>query len=130
MNLRANPVDSERHEPHPDVRVEPLDRLHEADVALLDQVADLQTIAGIAAGDVHHEPKVRKNQAPRGVQVVGLPKPGRELEFLGRTQHRNGAGCMDVLIEAADRGTEHEARVPRRQNSGCHRPITSRANRY
>ena len=58
MDLRTNPMDGERHEPHADVRVEPLHGLHEADVAFLDQVADLQAVAGIAASDVDDKPKV------------------------------------------------------------------------
>ena len=40
------------------VRVEPLDRLHHADIALADQFADRQAVAAIAHGDFRHEPQM------------------------------------------------------------------------
>src|SRR3990172_566608 len=38
VNLRLDPVDRERHQAHAAVRIKALDRLHEADIAFLDQI--------------------------------------------------------------------------------------------
>jgi len=70
VDLGADPVHGERHQPHADRRVEALDRLHEADVAFLHEVAEGQPIAVVAAGDVHDEPQVREQRAGGRVQVV------------------------------------------------------------
>src|SRR5882724_4334589 len=71
VNLGANPVDRERHQPYVEGGIEALDRLHEADVALLDEVTDRQSVAAVAARNVHHEPQVRQHQLPRGGEVAG-----------------------------------------------------------
>ena len=58
VNLGPNPVDREGNQAHPHFRVETLDRLHEADVAFLDEVRLRQAVAVVAAGDAHHETQV------------------------------------------------------------------------
>ena len=70
VDLGADPVHGERHQPHADRRVEALDRLHQADVAFLDQVAHRQAVADVAARDVHHEAQVRQHELPRRVEVA------------------------------------------------------------
>jgi len=56
------------HQPHADGRVEALHRLHQADVAFLDQVGLRQAVALVATGDMHHEAQVRQHQLPGGVE--------------------------------------------------------------
>ena len=59
----------ERHQTHPDIRVEALDRFHQADIAFLHEIAHWQSVAQIAAGNMHDKPQVREHQLPRGIQI-------------------------------------------------------------
>ncbi len=85
MNLGADPMHREGHQPHAHRGVEALHRLHQADIALLDEIAHGQPVAQVAARDVHDEPQVRQHQLPRGVQIALDAKAGgqRHLVFLG-----------------------------------------------
>src|SRR3546814_8483841 len=53
VHLGADPMHREADQAHADFGVEALDRLHQADVAFLDQVAQRQAVAVVAASDVH-----------------------------------------------------------------------------
>ena len=106
MDLGADPVHGERHQPHADLRVEALDGLHQADVAFLHEVAHRQAVAAIAARDVHDEAQVRQHQLARRVEVVVAAQPARERLFFLAGQHRNAAHGVDVRVEAADRAGE------------------------
>src|SRR5690606_3929003 len=66
VDLGADPMDRERNEPYDDVRVEPPDGLHEADVALLNEVGELEPVARIAACDVDDEAQMRQDELFRG----------------------------------------------------------------
>jgi hypothetical protein len=58
VHLGLDPVDRERDEAHAALRVEALDRLHQADVAFLDQVGVREPVAEVAARDRHHHAQV------------------------------------------------------------------------
>jgi len=49
MDLGLDPLDGEGHQTHAVLRVETLHRLHQADVAFLDQIRVWQAIPEIAA---------------------------------------------------------------------------------
>ena len=102
MNLRADPVDGERHQPHADVRIETLDGLHEAHIAFLHQIAHGQPIAQVPAGDVHDEPQVRQHQLTCGVQVGRAAKPGCESDLIVLRQNRDLRYAIDIGIQAPD----------------------------
>ena len=70
VHFGLDPVHRERHQAHPFFRIEALDCLHQADIALLYQVGFGQAVTGIAAGDMHHKTQVGHNQLPRRRQVV------------------------------------------------------------
>jgi hypothetical protein len=72
VDFGPDPVHGERHEPDTDVWVEAFHGLHQADVAFLDKVTELQAVTGIAASHVNHETQVGKNQVPGCIEVVGL----------------------------------------------------------
>ncbi len=82
MNLGLDPVHREGNQAHTHFRVEALDRLHQADVAFLDQVGLGQTIAGIAAGDVDDESQVGKNHLASGFEVLMVEQALGQIAFL------------------------------------------------
>ena len=77
--------------------------LHEADVAFLDEVAERQTVAEVAAGDVHDEAQVRQHQVARGVEIAAVAQlPGEPLLVSGVSTGMPTHG-LHVGIDAADR---------------------------
>ena len=112
VHLGADPVHRERHQAHALVGVETLDRLHQADVAFLDQVADLQAVAVVAARDVHDEAQVR--DAPARVRRRGLPRRGSGARAPARPR-RSAPGC------GAPRRCRRPASRARSGSAGCWR---------
>jgi hypothetical protein len=70
VDLGLDPVHGERHQTHAARRVEALDRLHQADIAFLDQVGVRQAVAEVAAGDGNHQAKVRENKLTRRLHIA------------------------------------------------------------
>ena len=69
------------------VRLELFDRLHQADVALGDHLADGQAIAAVAHGDLGHQTQMRGHHLVRGFGIaMFLPTLG-EHELLVLAQH-------------------------------------------
>ena len=58
LDRLLDPVAGVGAEPCADGRVEPFDRPQQAEVAFLDQVLQAEPLAGVAAGDVDHQPQV------------------------------------------------------------------------
>src|SRR3546814_1291864 len=81
VHLGADPVHREADQAHADFGVEALDRLHQADVAFLDQVAERQAVAVVAARDVHDEAQVRMHQLARSEEHTS------ELQSLMRNSY-------------------------------------------
>ncbi len=69
-------------------RVEALDGAQQAEVAFLDQVLQAEALAGVAAGDVHHQAQVGAHHAVAGLAVAVLDAVGQLLLFLGIEQRR------------------------------------------
>ncbi len=65
MDLGLDPVHGEGHQAHADLRIEALHRLHQADVAFLNQVALRQAITAVRACHVHYKAQVAQNELPR-----------------------------------------------------------------
>ena len=82
VDLGLDPVDRERDEAHAARRVEALDRLHQADVALLDQVGVRQAVAEVAARDRDDQTQVRQHQLARGIKIVVLAQADGERALL------------------------------------------------
>ncbi len=115
MHLGLDPVHGEGDEAHAHARVEALHGLHEADVAFLDQVAQGQAIAHVAAGHVHHETQVMQHQLAGRLQVLLVVEAQGELALLLGAQHRDGMHRLDIGIQAADRAHGQVAA----QGCGC-----------
>ncbi len=94
------------------VRVEPLDRLHQADVALGDDLVDRQAVAAVAHGDLGHQAQMAGDQPVRRLDVLVLAPALGQHELLVRLQHREAADLVEIAGEAAafgrhDRKTGH-----------------------
>ncbi len=101
MHLGLDPVDRERDQAHAAFRVEALHRLHQADVAFLDQVGVRQAIAEVAARDGDHEAQVRDNKFPRRFEIVGVAEaPGERALFLG-AEERKAVHGLDVRLQTS-----------------------------
>ena len=119
VDFGADPMHRERHQPHAHTRVEALDRLHQADVAFLHQIAHRQTVAAIATGDMHHESQVREHQLARGAQIVLLAESARQLLLVLAAQHRYAADSINVGIETAQWPGNAEVSGVRHQCGRC-----------
>jgi len=87
MDLGLDPVHGVGHQTNALFGVKSLDRLHEADVALLDQIGLRQAIAQVLPGNGHHQTQVGEDQLPGGIQVVLIPQAfGAVLLLLQREQ--------------------------------------------
>ena len=106
MHLGADPVHRERDEAHALLGVEALHGLHQADVAFLDEVRDLQPVALVAARHVHHETQVREHQALGGLEVVGVDEAAREVPLFLGGEHRHLVHRVDVRVQAAERARD------------------------
>jgi hypothetical protein len=69
--------------------LELVDRLHQADVALLDEVEELQAAVGVLLGDRHHEAEVGLDQLLLGLLRARSPE---RIAFVGRAP----SGDVDV----------------------------------
>jgi hypothetical protein len=77
--------------------LELLDRLHQADVALLDEVEELQAAVGVLLGDRDHEAEV-------GLDQLGLGRSARASPRLSSIAHSAAASRVIpvVLLDLAD----------------------------
>ena len=101
VNLGLDPVHREADQTHPDFRIVALDRLHQADIAFLDQVGELQAVTEITARDVHDVTQVRHDQGLRGVEVFLVAQLAGQTRFVLRRQDRNLIDGADIGVEAA-----------------------------
>src|SRR3546814_15309112 len=67
----SHPMHREADQTHALIGVEALVRLHQADVAFLDQVAHAQAVALITARYVHHKAQMRKHQLLGRIEEIG-----------------------------------------------------------
>ena len=63
-------------------RIEALDRTQKPQISFLDEVLETQTLAGIAAGDVHHEPKIGTHHAVARLVIAHLDLVSQFLLFI------------------------------------------------
>src|SRR5205085_10692320 len=81
-------------------RLELLHTLHQADIALRDELGRGQPIAAIAHGDLRHEPQMRIDQLGRSISILMLgPALGQHI-FLFRRQNRKLLDLREIAVEA------------------------------
>jgi hypothetical protein len=88
-------------EPSPPVEL--LDRPDQAQHALLDQVAEREPLALVAAGDRDHEPQVGVDHPLLRREVASLHAL-RELDLLRRRQQRVAPRLLEEELERVERG--------------------------
>src|SRR5260221_345978 len=72
LDRRLDPPHGVGGEPEALLRLEALDRLHQADIALGDRLRDRQAVAAIVPGDLGHEPQMAGDQLVRRVAIAVL----------------------------------------------------------
>src|SRR3569833_2895727 len=112
VDLCPNPMDGERHETYVDARVEALHGLHQANVALLDEVSHGQPIPAVAAGDMNDKSKVREHELTRGAQVFLASIALCQLLLLFAGQDWNAADPVQISVEAAERTGKSQITIP------------------
>jgi len=104
MDLGLDPVHRITDEANILIRVETFHRLHQADVAFLDQIAVRQAVSQILAGDGNDEAQVRQHQFSGGLDVpVGAQAARGSRLFLLR-QQGNAVDRGNVRVKVAQRG--------------------------
>ncbi|MCY1560133.1 hypothetical protein D9M68_972360 [compost metagenome] len=89
------------HQTHALVGVKALHRLHQADIALLNQVAVWQAITQVLAGDRHHQAQVRHHQLAGGLQVVVVAQAARGLLLFVQREQRQAVDRGNISIQVA-----------------------------
>jgi len=109
VDFRLDPVDGEGHQTHPPIRIKALDRLHQADIAFLDQVRMGQAVTQVAPGDGNDQAQMGKYQLPGRIQVVVIPKTLGQRQFLFLPQYWEALGGLNISVQIACRGGQGES---------------------
>ena len=88
LNRGLDPPHGVGREPKTLIGLEPLDRLHQTDIAFGDDFRDRQAVAAIAHGDLGDQPQMAGNELMRRVAVAVLAPAFGQHEFFLRLQHR------------------------------------------
>ena len=114
VDLCLDPVHRKRHQTHTHFRVEAFDRLHQADVAFLDQVSLSQAIARITTGNVYNKTQVGEHHLPSRPQILLIVETLGQFTLLLRCQQWNAVHRIDIGLEVRTR----DQRIRRLQRSG------------
>ena len=88
LNRRLDPPHGVSRQPEAFVRLEALHRLHQADIALGNDLGDRQAVAAIPHGDLGDEPQMAGHEPMRRFAIFVLAPALRQHEFFLRFQHR------------------------------------------
>ena len=84
-------------------RVEAFNRLHQADIAFLDQIGQRQAIPDITASNMRHEAQMSHDQPLSCFQIIAQPQPlGQFLLFFG-AQHRRLVDRLEITVQTVHR---------------------------
>src|SRR6195256_5302807 len=72
LDRRLDPPHGVGGEPEALLRLEALDRLHQADIALGDRFGDRQAVIAVSPGDLGHEPQMAGDELVRRVAIAVL----------------------------------------------------------
>ncbi len=117
-------MDSKGHEPDAVVRIESLDGLHKADIALLDQITKRQSVAGVSLGDVHDESQVCHDQFTCCVEITEFVKADGERLLIFLAEDRYRTYRLDIGIQTADRSGQHDVAISCRNSTRHAEPPT------
>ena len=99
VDFGLDPVHGIAHQANALVGVEPLDGLHEAHIAFLDQVAVGQSVAEVLAGNRDYQAQVREHQLGSGLQILVVLELACEFLLFFQCEHRQAIGGSDVGIQ-------------------------------
>jgi hypothetical protein len=92
------------------VRLEPLHRLHQADIAFRDDLGNRQAIAAVPHRDLRDEPQMAGDELVRRVAVAVLaPRLGQHVLLL-RLQHREPPDLFEIPRQTAFGGNHRHSR--------------------
>jgi hypothetical protein len=103
VDLGLDPVQRVADQAHALLGVEPLDGLHEPDVAFLDQVAVRQAVTQVLPRHRHDQPQVGQHQPAGCVQILLVTQLARQTRFLFSREHGQPIHCRDIGIQIAQR---------------------------
>ena len=118
LDGRADPPHGVGGQPEAPVRLEPLDRLHQAHIALGDQIPDGEAVAPVAHGDLGHQAKMAGDEAMRGFGVVMFAPALRQHEFLLGREEGELPNLAEIAIYAVSLRRRWE-----RSGGGRHCPL-------
>ena len=95
LHGRADPPGRVGGKAHLAVRLEAAGRLHQSDVALLNEIAHGQAVVAEPRGGRHHQPGVGADQLVKGPFVAALAPFAGEIEFVVARQQRLTHGSLD-----------------------------------
>jgi hypothetical protein len=111
VHLGPDPVHGKGHQTHAALRIEALDRLHQPDIAFLNQVGLRQSIARVAARGRHHDPQMGHDQLPCRIEIVAVAKLAREILFLLWQQDRKTVDGLDIALQASRQGWDRQSKT-------------------
>jgi hypothetical protein len=101
LDVGADPPDRVGDQPDLLVRVELLHGLHEADVALLDEIRHPEAVGAVLERDLHHEPQVGLDQPVTRALVALVAELASEPPLLLDREERDLVDLAEILVEGA-----------------------------
>jgi hypothetical protein len=101
LDRGANPPHGIGRQPEAFVRLEALDRLHQADIAFGDDLADRQAVTAVAHGDAGYEAQMGGDKLVRGIAVAMLAPTLGEHVLLLRLQHGEQSDFFEITCQPA-----------------------------
>src|ERR1051325_1881033 len=102
-DIGANPPDGIRRKADAAVRIEVLHRLHQADIALLDEIEEIAKRALILARDHHHESQVRRDEFVSRLDVSTLLVFDCDLVLFLAAEHRIAPDFGEITLQRIGR---------------------------
>src|SRR6266566_5763938 len=100
LDRRLDPPHGVGGQPKALLGLEPLDRLHQPDVAFRDHLGDRQAVAAVAHGDLGDEAQVAGGELVRRVAVAVLAPALGQHELFLRLQHREPPDLFEISGKA------------------------------
>ncbi|MPN07587.1 hypothetical protein SDC9_154858 [bioreactor metagenome] len=103
VNFRLDPVHGVADQTHALIGIEAFDSLHQAHIALLNQVAVRQAIAQVLARDGDNQTQVGHHQTPGGVQIIVFFELASVVLLFLKGEHWHTIDRRDIGIQVAQR---------------------------
>ena len=101
MNFRFDPMHRERYKSHTMAKIEFFYRFHQANITLLNQVFQRQSIAAVSARNVCHITQLRHDQFPCSVKILVHLKTLEEFSFFLCREHRNLLNGIQIALQSS-----------------------------